>query len=106
MLNKTLDITVIILTYNEEIHIRRCLENVTPFAKKVFVVDSPSTERTVEICREFENVEVVGNRRRLHQRDPYRSYRIHLRGCQSSTHSSPIFLTCTALPSITYFAIC
>ena len=59
MLNKTLDITVIILTYNEEIHIRRCLENVTPFAKKVFVVDSPSTDRTVEICREFENVEVV-----------------------------------------------
>lgn len=35
------------------------LENVTPFAKKVFVVDSPSTDRTVEICREFENVEVV-----------------------------------------------
>ena len=59
MLNKTLDITVIILTYNEEIHIRRCLENVTPFAKKVFVVDSPSTDRTVEICREFENVDAV-----------------------------------------------
>ena len=54
-----LDLTVIILTYNEEIHIRRCLENVCPIAKKVIVVDSPSTDRTVEICREFENVEVV-----------------------------------------------
>lgn len=54
-----LDLTVIILTYNEEIHIRRCLENVCPIAKRVIVVDSPSTDRTVEICREFDNVEVV-----------------------------------------------
>ena len=54
-----LDLTVIILTYNEEIHIRRCLENVCPIAKKVIVVDSPSTDRTAEICREFDNVEVV-----------------------------------------------
>ena len=54
-----LDLTVIILTYNEEIHIRRCLENVCPIAKKVFVVDSPSTDGTVAICNEFENVEVV-----------------------------------------------
>ena len=54
-----LDITTIILTYNEELHIRRCLENVCPFSKKVFVIDSPSTDRTAEICREFPNVEVV-----------------------------------------------
>ena len=54
-----LDLTVIILTYNEEIHIRRCLVNVCPIAKRVIVVDSPSTDRTVEICREFGNVEVV-----------------------------------------------
>lgn len=54
-----LDITVIILTYNEELHIRRCLENVCPIAKKVYVIDSPSTDRTQEICREFPNVEVV-----------------------------------------------
>ena len=54
-----LDLTVIILTYNEEIHIRRCLENVCPIAKKVIVVDSPSSDRTVQICQEFDNVEVV-----------------------------------------------
>ena len=54
-----LDLTVIILTYNEEIHIRRCLENVCPLAKQVFVVDSPSTDKTAEICQEFDNVEVV-----------------------------------------------
>ena len=54
-----LDITTIILTYNEELHIRRCLENVCPFSKKVYVIDSPSTDRTADICREFPNVEVV-----------------------------------------------
>lgn len=54
-----LDITVIILTYNEELHIHRCLENVCPIAKKVYVIDSPSTDNTVEICSEFSNVEVV-----------------------------------------------
>lgn len=54
-----LDLSVIILTYNEEIHIRRCLENICPIAKKVIVVDSPSTDSTVAICHEFDNVEVV-----------------------------------------------
>ena len=54
-----LDISTIILTYNEELHIRRCLENVCPFSKKVYVIDSPSTDRTAEICKEFPNVEVV-----------------------------------------------
>lgn len=54
-----LDLTTIILTYNEELHIRRCLENVCPISKRVIVVDSPSTDRTVEICKEFPNVEVV-----------------------------------------------
>lgn len=45
-----LDISVIILTYNEEIHIQRCLESVNLFASKVFVVDCFSTDRTVEIA--------------------------------------------------------
>lgn len=45
-----LDISVIILTYNEEMHIRRCLENVNRFASHVFVVDCFSTDKTVEIA--------------------------------------------------------
>lgn len=45
-----LDLSVIILTYNEEIHIRRCLENVKPIAKKIFVVDCFSTDKTKEIA--------------------------------------------------------
>lgn len=54
-----LDLTTIILTYNEELHIRRCLENVCSISQKVYVIDSPSTDRTVEVCKEFPNVEVV-----------------------------------------------
>lgn len=45
-----LDISVIILTFNEEIHIKRCLNNAKKFAKEIFVVDSYSTDRTVEIA--------------------------------------------------------
>lgn len=45
-----LDITVIILTYNEELHIRRCIENVNLFAKEVMLVDSFSNDRTIEIA--------------------------------------------------------
>lgn len=45
-----LDVSVIILTYNEGIHIRRCLENVNRFAYNVFVVDCFSTDKTVEIA--------------------------------------------------------
>lgn len=53
-----LDITVIILTYNEEIHIHRCLENVKQFASKVYVVDCFSTDKTAEIAKESD-AEVV-----------------------------------------------
>lgn len=58
MNSSLLDITAIILTYNEEIHIRRCMENVNPFAKKVYIVDCFSTDRTVEIARKL-GAEVV-----------------------------------------------
>lgn len=48
-----LDITAIILTYNEEIHIRRCLENVGKFAKRIIVVDCFSKDKTCEIAKEM-----------------------------------------------------
>ncbi|MDR2039811.1 MAG: glycosyltransferase family 2 protein [Bacteroidales bacterium] len=49
----SLDISVIILTYNEEIHIRRCIENVKPIVKQIFVVDSFSTDHTVSMAEEL-----------------------------------------------------
>lgn len=57
-----LDLTVVILTYNEEIHIRRCLENVAPIAREIFIIDSYSTDRTLEIASEFPNVRVLQNK--------------------------------------------
>ena len=45
-------ISACIITYNEEKNIRRCLESVQ-WADEIIVVDSLSTDRTVEICREF-----------------------------------------------------
>jgi glycosyltransferase involved in cell wall biosynthesis len=47
-----MDISIIILTLNEELHIRRCIENIAPLARGVFVVDCFSTDKTVEIAKE------------------------------------------------------
>lgn len=43
-----LDLTVVILTYNESIHIERSIASVLPFAREILVVDSFSTDDTVD----------------------------------------------------------
>lgn len=48
-----LDLTIIILTYNEELHIRRCIENIIHIAKDVIVIDSFSKDKTKCICEEL-----------------------------------------------------
>ncbi len=45
------DVFVIILTYNEERHIERCIRSLSGIADKIFIVDSFSTDQTVEIAR-------------------------------------------------------
>ena len=44
-------VAVLILTHNEERHIARALQSVASFASEVFIVDSFSGDRTVEIAR-------------------------------------------------------
>ncbi|MBK8196454.1 MAG: glycosyltransferase family 2 protein [Lewinellaceae bacterium] len=44
-------LTVIILTFNEELHLARCIGSIAPVAERVIVVDSFSTDRTLEIAR-------------------------------------------------------
>ena len=45
-------LSVVIPTYNVEDRIRDCLESVR-WADEILVVDSYSTDRTPEICREY-----------------------------------------------------
>lgn len=47
------DVTFIILTKNEEINLPDCLESIKGFAKRIVVVDSGSTDKTVEIAQNF-----------------------------------------------------
>ena len=54
-----LDLSVIILTGNEELHIKRCLDIISPVAKDVFVIDCFSKDRTVEIAKSYANVHVL-----------------------------------------------
>ena len=57
-----LDLSVIILAGNEEIHMKRCLDRITPYVKEVFVIDCYSTDRTVEIAQGYENVTILQNK--------------------------------------------
>jgi glycosyltransferase involved in cell wall biosynthesis len=43
-------LSVVIITYNEEQNILRCIESVKDLAGEVLIIDSNSTDRTVEIC--------------------------------------------------------
>ena len=45
------DVTILILTKNEELNISLCLDSVEGFAKRCVLVDSGSTDRTVEIAK-------------------------------------------------------
>ncbi len=58
------DLTIIILTYNEEIHIERCINSIKEVAKYIYIVDSYSDDKTATIAeslgayvfkREFKN---------------------------------------------------
>jgi glycosyltransferase involved in cell wall biosynthesis len=46
-------LSVVIITFNEERNIARCLSSVKEIADDIVVVDSGSTDRTEEICKSF-----------------------------------------------------
>lgn len=48
-----LPLTVLILTFNEEKNIAACIESVRDMTDDIFVVDSGSTDNTIEIVRSF-----------------------------------------------------
>ncbi len=45
------NLSILILTYNEEKHIERCIKSLQPFSKDIFIIDSYSTDRTTEIAK-------------------------------------------------------
>jgi glycosyltransferase involved in cell wall biosynthesis len=46
-------ISVVIIAFNEEKNIGRCLESVKDVADDIVVLDSGSTDRTIEICKSY-----------------------------------------------------
>ncbi len=53
-------LSVLIITFNEELHIKSLLEDID-FADEIIVVDSFSTDKTVEIIESFKNVRLIQN---------------------------------------------
>lgn len=45
--------SVVIITFNEEKNIKRCLDSVVPVADEIIVLDSGSTDATKSICEQY-----------------------------------------------------
>lgn len=56
-----MDISAIILTFNEEMHIARCIKSVSHICQAVYVVDSFSTDKTCEIATKL-GAKVIQNK--------------------------------------------
>lgn len=56
-----MSISAVILTYNEEKHIARCIDSLLPFVEHVYVLDSFSTDKTIDILSSYQNVSVKQN---------------------------------------------
>jgi len=60
-----MSLSIVIITYNEERNIERCIKSVKHIADEIVVVDSYSTDNTVEICKQY-NASVI-----LHKFESY-----------------------------------
>ena len=57
----------LVLTYNEEKHIGRCLESLSKVCNKIIVTDSFSNDQTVNICKKFDKVTILQNKFLTHR---------------------------------------
>ena len=46
-------ISVVILTYNEELNLEYCLQNIQKLTTDIFIIDSFSTDRTLDIAKKY-----------------------------------------------------
>ncbi len=58
-MEKKVTLSVVIITFNEERNIKRCLDSVKEIADEIIVVDSFSVDKTEEICGQYSNVKFV-----------------------------------------------
>ena len=54
------DISALILTKNEELHIERCIKSISNLVSEIYVIDSGSTDKTRFICEKY-NVKFLVN---------------------------------------------
>lgn len=54
------EISAVIITFNEERNIERCLDSLARVADEIVVVDSFSTDRTIELCKKYK-VRIIQN---------------------------------------------
>jgi len=60
-------LTIALATYNEEKNLRACLASVQQIADEIVIVDGTSSDRTVEVAKEFgAKVKVVENQKIFH----------------------------------------
>jgi len=55
------DYSFIILTYNEEMHLPRLLLSIKDLGAPIFIIDSGSTDKTIEIAKEY-GATVISNK--------------------------------------------
>lgn len=55
-----IQLSAVIITFNEEVNIERCLKSLQPVADEIVVVDSFSTDATEAICKKY-NVRFITN---------------------------------------------
>lgn len=46
-------LSIVIITYNEELNIKRCLDSIVDISDDIIVIDSVSTDKTKEICQNY-----------------------------------------------------
>lgn len=56
-----MNIAVVILTYNEQLHIKRCIDSAKKITNEILIVDSFSNDETIKLAQE-ENVKIYQNK--------------------------------------------
>ena len=59
-------ISAVILTYNEELHIKRCIDSLLGIVEHIYVMDSYSSDNTLNILSQYQNVSLSQNEFKNH----------------------------------------